>query len=279
MKQREFRDLTDKPAAKYLQVNSCGIQEAATREFTVLRSRGRKDYHFLYVQKGWIVVDMDRKPRRVPEGNCVVFRPFVRQCYSFPEESAAVTCWVHFTGTAVNEMTICLRQENCCIYSLRNKQAFEILFHQLVGIHRTDSERNQQEENGILLQMIGLLADCARDNPQRCNNDIRTAAADICEHYQQQIDLQAVADSVNLSLSRFTHVFTETIGVSPYHYIMNLRIARAKELLECSTLRVKEIAKTVGFSDPLYFSRIFRKYTGMSPRAYREGYLKNSEKS
>lgn len=278
MKQREFRDLTDKPAAKYLQVNSCGIQEAAKREFTVLRSQGRTDYHFLYVQKGWAVVDIGGTPRRITEGNCVVFRPFARQCYSFPDEGGAITYWVHFTGTVVNEILVSLRQDDCCIYTLRNKPVFEGLFHQLVGIHRTGSEQNLQEENGILLQMIGLLADCAKDRPKRRTGDVRTAATYICEHYQQEIDLQAVADSVNLSLSRFTHVFTDTIGVSPYRYLMNLRIARAKELLECSTLRVGEIAETVGFSDPLYFSRIFKKYSGMSPRAYREDYLKNGVK-
>lgn len=271
--QREFRDLTDRPADKYLQVNSCGIQEAAKREFTVLRSQGRRDVHFLYVQRGWIVVDADGTPQRIAEGRCVVFRPFARQCYSFPDEGGAVTYWIHFTGTAVGEILSDLLKKDCCIYTLRSRPVFEGLFHQLVGIHRSGGGQNPQEENGILLQLIGLLAECTRDASGRPRRDIRTAAAYICEHYQQQIDLAQVAGSANLSLSRFTHVFTESIGVSPYHYLMNLRIARAKELLECSALRVGEIAESVGFADPLYFSRIFRKYAGMSPRAYREEYL------
>ncbi|MGN1250988.1 MAG: helix-turn-helix domain-containing protein [Candidatus Spyradocola sp.] len=273
--QREFRDLTDRPADMYLQVNSCGIQEAAKREFTVLRSQGRRDVHFLYVQRGWIVVDVDGTPQRVSEGRCVVFRPFARQCYSFPHEGGAVTCWIHFTGTAVGEILQSLLRKDCCVYTLRSRPAFEALFHQLVGVHRSGS-RSPQEENGILLQLIGLLTECTRDAPGRHRGDVRAAAAYICEHYPQQIDLQKVAERVNLSLSRFTHVFTDAIGVSPYHYLLNLRIARAKELLECSALRVGEIAESVGFSDPLYFSRIFRKYAGVSPRAYRENYLKQT---
>ena len=114
--QREFRDLTDRPADKYLQVNSCGIQEAAKREFTVLRSQGRKDYHFLYVQRGWIVADVDGTPQRIAKGRCVVFRPFARQCYSFPGEGGAVTYWIRFTGTAVGEILVDLHQKDCCVY-------------------------------------------------------------------------------------------------------------------------------------------------------------------
>ena len=222
------------------------------------------------------MVDVDGTPQRIAEGRCVVFRPFARQCYSFPGEGGAVTYWIHFTGTAVGEILVDLHQKDCCVYALRSRPMFEGLFHQLVGIHRTDHGENLQEENGILLQLIGLLAECTRDAPGRRRRDVRAAAAYLCEHYQQQIDLMRVAEDVNLSLSRFTHVFTDTIGVSPYHYLMNLRIARAKELLEYSALRVGEIAESVGFADPLYFSRIFRKYAGTSPRAYREQYLKQT---
>ena len=58
----EFRDSTDYPPVHGLQINSCGQQQAGQYGYTVLRSKGRSDYHLLYVQSGWITAEKDGAP-------------------------------------------------------------------------------------------------------------------------------------------------------------------------------------------------------------------------
>ena len=73
--------------------------------------------------------------------------------------------------------------------------------------------------------------------------------------------------------SYFSRTFKKECGDSVISYITNLRINKAKELLATSNLKTFEISETVGIHDPAYFSVIFKKNTGMSPKAYRDQFL------
>ena len=59
------------------------------------------------------------------------------------------------------------------------------------------------------------------------------------------------------------------VGESPYKFLLNIRMTEAKYLLTETSIQIADIAKNVGYDDPYYFSRIFKKYTGQSPSAYR----------
>ena len=78
------------------------------------------------------------------------------------------------------------------------------------------------------------------------------------------------AAEIHLSVDRFSHLFTEIIGVTPKQYLITTRIEAAKELLINSDLTVLQISEAVGTSNQNYFSRIFKKHTGLSPSEYRK---------
>ena len=88
--------------------------------------------------------------------------------------------------------------------------------------------------------------------------------------------MERYAEVAKMSESGFYQHFKEWAGVSPNEYRTNMRISAAKSMLRNSAISVREIAEQVGFSDPYYFSRCFRKAVGCSPRAYREA-QKNEE--
>jgi AraC-like DNA-binding protein len=83
--------------------------------------------------------------------------------------------------------------------------------------------------------------------------------------------LAAVAETVNLSTSRFAHLFRRDVGTSPARYLHALRMLRARLLLERTVLSVKEVMALVGCNDPSHFSRDFRRFHGIGPRACRLG--------
>ena len=75
---------------------------------------------------------------------------------------------------------------------------------------------------------------------------------------------------VNISPYYFSKVFKEECGLNFIEYLTNIRIDKAKELLEKSNLSIKEICVSCGYTDPNYFSRSFKKNVGVTPTEYKE---------
>jgi AraC-like DNA-binding protein/quercetin dioxygenase-like cupin family protein len=100
---------------------------------------------------------------------------------------------------------------------------------------------------------------------------------EIVEHIRHHIDhnfasplpLQQLADRVHYSPCHLNAVFRELIGVPIRQYILRRRLEQAEHLLKTSSMEIKQIAYAVGFADPLYFSRLFRKRFGASPNTFR----------
>jgi AraC family transcriptional regulator of arabinose operon len=91
------------------------------------------------------------------------------------------------------------------------------------------------------------------------------------EHLQRRlhepVTIAALAARVNLSPSRFRHLFRRQTGIGPALYLQRLRLRRARLLIERTFLSVKEVMGLVGYSDPSHFSRDFRRFHGVSPSA------------
>jgi two-component system response regulator YesN len=99
---------------------------------------------------------------------------------------------------------------------------------------------------------------------------VQQAREYIDNHYtDSDISLHAVASLVGHSPSHFCTVFGEATGRTFKGYLTDLRIKRAKALLRTTSLRAAEVSEQVGYNDPHYFSVVFRKSTGLSPREFR----------
>lgn len=84
-----------------------------------------------------------------------------------------------------------------------------------------------------------------------------------------QLSIEELAKISQLSLFSFKREFKKEFYDSPKNYINTLRIKKAKELLQLSKMSISEIAYEVGFNDPLYFTRLFKKKVGTSPTSFR----------
>ena len=113
---------------------------------------------------------------------------------------------------------------------------------------------------------------CTTSNPTAGQLDPRVLAAmeTIASSLAQPLTVADLARRAGLSPSRFAHLFTEQAGLSPMRYLERQRMRLAEQLLDLTPRTITEIARTVGFEDPLYFSSRFRAYAGMAPSAYRK---------
>ncbi len=90
-------------------------------------------------------------------------------------------------------------------------------------------------------------------------------------HYMEKISLDDVADELNISKHYLSSIFKKETGENMSLYINKLRIEKAKQLLLESDIKIKEVFEKVGYSDQQYFSKVFKKITGMTVIEYKEG--------
>ena len=98
---------------------------------------------------------------------------------------------------------------------------------------------------------------------------LQAATAHVTKHYLRPIPESEVALLCNMSPSRFCHEFKATFAVTFVEYLAQYRMEQAKRLLANPTMPVADVAVAVGFNDPSYFTRVFRKQEGVSPSEYR----------
>ena len=92
----------------------------------------------------------------------------------------------------------------------------------------------------------------------------------IDENYEKELTLDSVARKIAISPYYLSKLFKDEIGENFIEYLTRLRINQAKKLLEENRFSIKEICMLVGYSDPNYFSRIFKKIEGVTPTEYRD---------
>ncbi|HEV2269178.1 MAG TPA: helix-turn-helix domain-containing protein [Steroidobacteraceae bacterium] len=99
---------------------------------------------------------------------------------------------------------------------------------------------------------------------------LQRAIAHISKHYGRQVPESEVALACEMSPSRFCREFKAAFGVTYVEYLARHRVQEAKRLLGNLSMSVTDVAAAVGFSDPSYFTRVFRRVAGASPTEYRE---------
>jgi YesN/AraC family two-component response regulator len=92
----------------------------------------------------------------------------------------------------------------------------------------------------------------------------------IHQNYQEPLSLQAVSGKLHVNSSYFSSLFRQEIGITFTDYLNQLRVGQACHLLTDTDLRIVEVAAAVGYDDQSYFTRVFRKYKGITPGTYRK---------
>ena len=128
-------------------------------------------------------------------------------------------------------------------------------------------EKAYEEYRTILDDRQGPMFD---SNELRTQHAIRTALLFIKNHYNQDLTLQIIADHCYMNPSYLSTLFKKTLGIGISNYITQVRISQAAVLLATTNYAVTDIGKRIGYNDPAYFSRAFKRIEGVNPRAYRK---------
>jgi AraC-like DNA-binding protein len=112
----------------------------------------------------------------------------------------------------------------------------------------------------------------SRPNTDVIDHRVKIAISFIEEHLDRQLSLNEIAQYINVSPWHLCRLFKTATGTSVTQYLLVMRMERAKDLLENTCLRVKEIMNQVGIRDESHFARTFKKLFSMTPSQYRAGH-------
>ena len=155
-------------------------------------------------------------------------------------------------------------------YILEDNTNISTLMKMIIG--EVTGHRPQQQLAAELLiwQLLLELRRLAQDQEQlHGNRHVRKAMAYLDSHYYADFSIGQLAEKLNLNRSYLQRIFKKETGCTPAAYLLNLRLQRASALLARTDLPIAEISDYVGFSSQQYFTHVFRKHKGMTPRQYR----------
>ncbi len=137
-------------------------------------------------------------------------------------------------------------------------------FYNVRGNHYLDFCANAMEELLLWADTINTVSSLQHnDRVDRCR-------AFMVSNIRHPLKIADLAAYCYMSPSRFAHWFKEAVGVAPMRYLELLRLEKARELLSCTGMSIAAVADAAGYSDPLYFSRVFQHHNGVSPRFFRK---------
>jgi two-component system response regulator YesN len=129
----------------------------------------------------------------------------------------------------------------------------------------------------VVYSMFDLTAAVLKKHDKPLSQIVEKAVAYVSEHYAENISLELVAGIIPTTPSHLSRIFKKEYGQSFTDYLNQMRIERAKTLLYHTNMLSYEIGQAVGLKDPAYFSVIFKKYTGLSPKEFKHRHETGTE--
>ena len=164
-----------------------------------------------------------------------------------------------------------------------NKKKSEILYN-LNTLIRELEEKNLNYELAcksiLTLFLIQVMRNTSSDifiteNFEKINIECMKIKNYIDSHYSENITLDFLSNLTYVNKFHLVHLFTKEMGISPINYLINKRIDESKNLLSTTNYSIRDISSIVGFSNSSYFSQMFKKITGISPKDFRSNNSKN----
>ncbi len=221
----------------------------------IVQSRIGRDYVFFdYDEEGWIMILKNCSHEDMPD-ICARISAQLREKLQLP-----VHQYFSMVGNTREDLPLCFRQ-----VKRMQKYSFSFAEQEYLGYNYNcdgeklekirDLDRSRQVQSDALSPAY--------------SKTVEKSLAYIRSHYKQNLSLEEICSHVAVSKNYFCYLFKREVGVSLWNYLTKIRLEQAKKLLEESEMKTYEISDAVGYDNPNYFSKVFKKFCHMSPNEYR----------
>ncbi|MBR4995313.1 MAG: AraC family transcriptional regulator [Alistipes sp.] len=236
------------------------------------RGRVLQEYQLLYIVKGKGRYSNSSGDFDVAKGTLVLLRPGVWHSYKPSKSEGWTEYFIGFSGPMADKAVESMFADGEQLFDVGLNQELVDLYQRAIEVAAADRPASQQLLCGIVMHLLGNVNYIMRNNAMsadRMDQIIEQAKAIMQDKAAQSLDLNALADQLNISYSWFRKIFRDYTGYPPAKYFMLVKLRRAQYLLVNTQESIKEIAFSLGFKSTEHFFTTFRRATGYTPSVYR----------
>ncbi|MEX0744188.1 MAG: helix-turn-helix domain-containing protein [Phycisphaeraceae bacterium] len=258
-----------------LQLLRCGYFNAVPAHF-MHRPRA-EDYLFIWVIGGKGFAETEGRREDVTTGTLLTFAKGEAHTYGSDPHDPWHVVWFHFDGPAAADVLADVRRAGGAASwaPLSLDDQLRERWMELIAAHHARQPHHCRLADYLLWGVLGLIRQRlelrAAGQPAASWQIVHAVQRYVREHLSEPIAVEDLARVAHVSCRQLTRLIQEAIGCAPMAYVLDQRIAQAADMLRQTEQPVKQIARAVGYDDPYYFTRLFKRRTGQSPTAYRHG--------
>lgn len=266
------RKMEENPLTKGLFLTAIGYYPHAAyhdRE----RPKGSEEFICIYCAEGKGEMMIRGIKKELNPNSFTIIPPHVPHHYRSSEKDPWSIYWVHFKGATAELLysRFTREQKDPNVVTIPFDEKNLLSFNQTINLLEENFEqRNMEIVQFYLLHFLSSLIYQPEINPSNYTEDkISRSIEFMKQHLLASLTLEELAADQNISVSRYCELFRAKTGFSPIQYYNQLKIQTSCQYLYFTDYSVKEISQKVGFDDPYYFSRIFKKLMGIPPSKYK----------
>lgn len=262
------------PLTKLLYPTDIGSYVNAQYHFRE-RNEGCNQHILVYCTNGNGWIEIDDNKQNVQKDEYFIIPAQIPHRYGAANADPWSIIWLHFSGENSDlfvEPVIQVKKIDSLESTMYNDriQLFEEIYQSLSMGY---SKENLEYSSVCLWHFLGSFVystQYKRIKEIQKHDLIEKSILFMQEHVDKNMNLNELASHCGYSVSHFSMVFKKKTTRSPIKYFLSLKIQKACQMLDFSTMRIQEIASELAFQDQFYFSRLFRKMIGVSPAEYRK---------
>ena len=241
----------------------------------VSRQNGDWAFTLLYCLDGVGELHLSGSTHRITRGMFALLRPFEFHAYEADDRQPWSYYWIHFNGTLAQQYYEVLTGggKHVCL-ALEPDMKFIQAFEKILNIyHEGYAHKMLVQAAAAMHQLLGDLYGlvCSQGGAQETTEARVERTIEVMRHnLGMHVSIHELAAIANMSHAYYALQFRRHTGESPRSYFNKLKIDKACEYLLQTTAKVESVAHLVGYEDPFYFCRLFKRLTGQTPTGYRQ---------
>ncbi len=238
-----------------------------------VRKMGANEFIFIYCTEGGGTLNIAGEHIEVLPNHFYIIPKNTAHGYHAGEHNPWSIYWMHFGGIMAQSLfdRYDLNRQNAEIVPFESSRIHE--FNRIFQVLNSSYVMSRLEYANILgLNFISsfIFAEIGHSmDVQSRDNLVDTIVEFLVQNLDKSLRFEDITEEFNYSSSYLFNLFKKRTGYSPLHFFNLKKTQKACEILDHTDMSIKEISYKLGFQDPLYFSRLFKKYMGVSPRTYR----------
>lgn len=257
-----------------LNMYQCGTEICKSGHYFGPAVRDHYLIHYIHSGRGRFCIG--ERIYRLQKGQCFLICPNIVTYYQADDEDPWHYSWVGFNGIkAESYLQQAGLNQSQPIFTCTDEGFISNCFSQMIEARTIQKGRDIRLLGYLYLFLSQLIEQYGMDRSSgrtdtRKEVYVQKAVEYIGMNYSRKMSIRELSRHIGLDRSYLGSLFKEQLGVSPQDFLIRFRINKACELIKSDNLTIGDISRSVGYDDPLLFSKLFKKYIGIPPREYRK---------